>query len=115
MFKLTWRNTIRHPLRAALTVIGMAVAVLAFALLRTMVAAWYAGVEGASPTRLVTRNAISLIYPLPMAYLPKIQGLPEVQAVVYGNWFGGVYRRKAFFPVAVEVAPYFEVYRIREC
>ena len=39
-----------------------------------MVAAWYAGVEGASPTRLVTRNAISLIYPLPMAYLPKIQG-----------------------------------------
>jgi len=113
MFKLTWRNTIRHPLRAALTVIGMAVAVLAFALLRTMVAAWYAGVEGASPTRLVTRNAISLIYPLPMAYLPKIQGLPEVQAVVYGNWFGGNYKdEKQFFPVfAVDpLRQYFEVY-----
>ncbi len=113
MFKLAWRNTIRHPLRAALTVAGMAVAVLAFALLRTMVAAWYAGVEGASPTRLVTRNAISLIYPLPMAYLPKIQGLPGVQAVVYGNWFGGVYKdEKQFFPVfSVDpVRPYFEVY-----
>jgi putative ABC transport system permease protein len=113
MLKLTWRNTIRHPLRAALTIMGMAVAVLAFALLRTMVAAWYAGVEGASPTRLVTRNAISLIYPLPMAYLPKIQGLPQVQAVVYGNWFGGIYKdEKQFFPVfAVDpLRQYFEVY-----
>jgi putative ABC transport system permease protein len=113
MFKLTWRNTIRHPLRAALTVGGMAVAVLAFALLRTMVAAWYAGVEGASPARLIARNAISLIFPLPMAYLPKIQALPGVAAVVYGNWFGGIYKdERQFFPVfSVDpVRQYFQVY-----
>ena len=113
MFKLIWRNTIRHPLRAALTVAGLAVAVLAFALLRTMVAAWYAGVEGASPTRLVTRNAISLIYPLPMAYLVKIQAVPGVEAVVYGNWFGGNYKdERQFFPVfAVDpLRPYFVMY-----
>jgi putative ABC transport system permease protein len=113
MFKLAWRNTIRHPLRAALTVTGMAVAVLAFALLRTMVAAWYAGVEGASPARLITRNAISLIYPLPMAYLPKIQALPGVVEVVHGNWFGGVYKdERNFFPVfSVDpVRQYFQVY-----
>ena len=113
MFKLIWRNTIRHPLRASLTVAGMAVAVLAFALLRTMVAAWYSGVESASPVRLVTRNAISLIYPLPMAYLPKLQALSGVQSVVYGNWFGGTYKdEKQFFPVfAVDpMHQYFEVY-----
>jgi putative ABC transport system permease protein len=113
VFKLTLRNTLRHPLRAALTVTGLAVAVLAFALLRTMVAAWYAGVEGASPTRLITRNAISLIYPLPMAYLVKIQSVPGVAAVVYGNWFGGIYKdEKQFFPVfSVDpVRPYFQVY-----
>ena len=78
-----------------------------------MVAAWYAGVEGASPTRLITRNAISLIYPLPMAYLVKIQSVPGVAAVVYGNWFGGVYKdEKQFFPVfSVDpVRPYFQVY-----
>ncbi len=113
MFKLTWRNTIRHPLRATLTICGMAVAVLAFALLRTMVAAWYAGAAGASPVRLVTRNAISLVYPLPMAYLPKIRALPGVVAVVYGNWFGGIYKDvREFFPV-FSVGPihqYFEVY-----
>ena len=65
------------------------------------------------PTRLVTRNAISLIYPLPMAYLPKIQAMPGMQAVVYGNWFGGIYiDEKQFFPVfAVDpVRRYFDIY-----
>ncbi len=112
MFKLTWRNTVRHPLRAAVTVSSMAVAVLAFALLRTMVAAWYSGVEAASPARLVTRNAISLIFPLPMAYLPKIQGLPGIAKVAYGNWFGGIYiDERHFFPqFAVDVRHYFDIY-----
>ncbi len=112
MFKLTWRNTIRHPLRAGLTILGLAVAVLAFCLLRTVVAAWYAGVEGASPTRLITRNAISFINPLPMAYLPKIQAVPGVINVAYSNWFGGIYiDERHFFPTfAVEVRRYFPMY-----
>ena len=112
MLKLTWRNTIRHPLRAALTILGMAVAVLAFALLRTIVAAWYAGVEGASPTRLITRNAISFITPLPMAYLPKIRAVPGITNVAYSNWFGGIYiDERHFFPTfAVDVRRYLSMY-----
>ncbi len=112
MFKLTWRNTLRHPLRATLTVVGMAVAVLAFTLLRTMVAAWYSGVSASSPVRLVTRNAISLIFPLPLAYLTKIQALPGITGVAYGNWFGGVYiDERHFFPqFSVDVKNYFELY-----
>jgi putative ABC transport system permease protein len=112
VFKLTWRNTWRHPLRAALTVAGLAVAVLAFCLLRTVVAAWYSGVSAASPARLVTRNAISLMFPLPMAYLPRIQGLPGVAGVAWGTWFGGTYiDEKHFFPrFAVDVRRYFDLY-----
>ncbi len=112
MFKLTLRNTWRHPLRAGLTISGMAVAVLAFCLLRTVVAAWYAGVTSASPTRLVTRNAISLAFRLPLAYLPRIQALPGVTQVAYGNWFGGVYiDEKNFFPrFAVEIPRYLDLY-----
>ncbi len=99
-------------MRASLTVGGMAVAVLAFALLRTMVAAWYAGVSSASPARLVTRNAISLAFPLPLAYLPQIQALPGIAGVAYGNWFGGIYiDERHFFPqFAVNVRPYFDIY-----
>jgi putative ABC transport system permease protein len=112
MLKFTWRNTIRHPLRAALTILGMAVAVLAFCLLRTVVAAWYSGVSAASPARLVTRNAISLIFPLPIAYLPKIQAVPGIVGVAYGNWFGGTYiDERHFFPqFAVDVRRYFPMY-----
>jgi putative ABC transport system permease protein len=112
VLKLTWRNTVRHPLRAALTILGMAVAVLAFALLRTVVAAWYSGVSAASPARLVTRNAISLVFPLPMAYLPKVQAIPGIVGVAYGCWFGGTYiDERHFFPkFAVEVRRYFSIY-----
>lgn len=112
MFKLTWRNTLRHPLRSGLTILGMAVAVLAFCLLRTVVAAWYSGVAAASPNRLVTRNAISLVFRLPLAYLPKIQALPGITRVAYGNWFGGVYiDEKHFFPqFAVDLPNYLEIY-----
>jgi putative ABC transport system permease protein len=112
MFKLTWRNTIRHPLRAGLTIAGMALAVLAFCLLRTVVAAWYIGVANASPSRLVCRSAISLVFRLPMAYLPKIQAVSGVKAVTYGNWFGGVYiDERNFFPqFSVALQSYFEIY-----
>ena len=99
MFKLTWRNTIRHPLRSGLTVMGMAVAVLAFCILRTVVTAWYAGVDAASPVRLVTRNAVSMLATLPLSYLPKIQAVPGVTGVGYAYWFEGIYiDKKNFFP-----------------
>jgi len=99
MIKLTWRNTIRHPLRSGLTVLGMAVAVLAFCILRTVVAAWYAGVDAASPVRLVTRNSVSILATLPLSYLPKIQAVPGVTKVGYAYWFEGIYiDKKNFFP-----------------
>ena len=69
MLKYILRNMFRHKLRSILTVVGVAVAVLAFGLLRTLVGLWYSGAEHASATRLVTRNSISLIFPLPVSYL----------------------------------------------
>ncbi len=112
MFKLSWRNTLRHPLRSGLTILGLAVAVLAFCLLRTVVAAWYSGVAAASPVRLVVRNAISLTFRLPIAYYPRIQSIPGVKRVSYGNWVGGTYiDEKHFFPqLSVFLPSYFDLY-----
>ena len=112
MLKLTWRNILRHPLRAALTTLGMAVAVLAFCLLRTMVAAWYAGVDASSPSRLVTRNSVSLTFPLPLAYLPRIQAVPDIVRVAYAWWFEGVYiDKRHFFPqFAASLPGYLDAY-----
>ncbi len=97
--KLFFRNAFRHKLRTGLTVLGITIAILAFGMLRTMVNAWYAGVEASSANRLVIRNAISLVFPLPLAYKDKIRQVGGVTLVSWGNWFGGVYiEEKNFFP-----------------
>ncbi|MBI4697625.1 MAG: ABC transporter permease [Nitrospirae bacterium] len=99
LIKLIFKNSFRHKLRTFLTILGIAIAILAFGLLRTVVSAWYAGVEASSATRLVTRNSISLVFPLPLSYKDKIRQIPGVKIVSYGNWFGGVYiDEKNFFP-----------------
>jgi putative ABC transport system permease protein len=112
LIKLILRNTLRHRLRTSLTVFGMAVAILAFCLLRTVVEAWYIGVSAAAPDRLVTRNAVSLIFPLPIAYRQKILQVAGVRKVAYGNWFGGVYiDERHFFPrMAIGPDYFFDLY-----
>ena len=110
--KMIFRNALRHRLRSGLTVLGIVVAIVAFGLLRTVVDAWYAGAEAASKSRLVSRNSISLVFSLPLAYSNKIRQIDGVKAVSYANWFGGVYvTEKNFFPqFAVHAPTYFELY-----
>ena len=112
IFKLLLRNAFRHKLRTALTLFGLVVALAAFGLLRTIVGAWYAGVEGSSSTRLVTRSAISLTFPLPLNYAQRIKSVDGVAAISWSNWFGGVYiTERNFFPqFAVEPASYLALY-----
>lgn len=111
LFALITRNAIRHTLRTGLTVLGMVVAVLAFGLLQTVVRAWYSNAEASSDTRLVTRNSISLVFPLPLSYRQKIRAVEGVDQVVTSNWFGAVYKEpKNFFPQFAVSDDYFEVY-----
>ena len=110
--KLVLRNALRHKLRTELTVLGIFVAILAFGLLRTVVEAWFAGAENASTTRLVTRNAISLVFPLPITYSDRIRQVEGITRVSHANWFGAVYvSEKNFFPqFAVDAPSYFPMY-----
>ncbi|MCU0584726.1 MAG: ABC transporter permease [Desulfobacterales bacterium] len=110
--KLLFRNAFRHTLRTLLTLFGVAVAVLAFGLLRTVVDAWYAGVSAAAANRLVTRNAISLTFFLPIAYGEKIRAVDGVEALSHMTWFGGVYidRKNFFANFAVDAKTYLGLY-----
>ena len=112
LWKLLFRNAFRHKLRALLTVFGVAVAVLAFGLLRTVVDAWYAGVSAAAANRLIIRNAISLTFFLPIAYMEKIRAVDGVKAVSHMTWFGGIYidRKNFFANFAVEGKPFLDLY-----
>ncbi len=110
--KLIAKNALRHKLRTSLTVLGLVVATLAFGLLQTVVNAWYAGAAAASNTTLITRNATSLVFALPLSYAAKIRGIDGVTAVGYANWFGGVYKDpKNFFPqFAISGQSYLDLY-----
>src|SRR5512142_689433 len=109
---LVLRNALRHKLRTTLTVVGIVVAIVAFGLLRTIVDAWYAGVNASSSARLVTRSSVSLVFPLPLTYAQKIRQVPGVAGVTWANWFGGIYvSEKNFFPqFAIDVPSYLAMY-----
>src|SRR5258706_15097623 len=47
-------------------------------------------------TRLITRNATSLVFSLPAYYRERIRALDGVNAVAISNWFGGVYKDQSF-------------------
>jgi len=112
LLKLLFRNTLRHKLRSLLTVVGVGVAVMAFALLQTVVTAWYAGVEASAANRMITRHAVSFVFPLPLAYRDRIAQVPGVNKVTYAIWFSGVYvdKNQFFARLAVDSYTFFVVY-----
>lgn len=112
VYKLILRNVFRHKLRAILTILGIAIAVSAFGFLRTVISAWYIGVETSSSNRLITRSSVSIAFPLPLAYTEKIASVPHVTDVTHGTWFGGIYKDPSIFfaQFAVDPATYFKVY-----
>ena len=112
ILRLLFKNAFRHRLRTLLTMVGLVVAICAFGLLRTIIDAWYAGVEGTSSARLISRNAISLTFPLPLSYADRLRTVDGVTGVSWSNWFGGVYiTERNFFPqFAVEPESYLALY-----
>jgi putative ABC transport system permease protein len=116
ILSIIFRNAFRHKLRTALTILGIATAVMAFGLLRTIVGAWNAGVASSSANRMIVRHRVSFIFPLPTADRVEIERVPGVTTVSWANWFGGAYGAdpndfKNFWPrMAVDPETWFKVY-----
>jgi len=115
VLRLVLKNALRHKLRTALTMLGIGIAIMSFGFLRTIVTAWSAGVEASAANRMVTRHAVSFIFPLPLAYRDKIARIRGVDQVSFANWFGGKYKDpndwKNFFPrMAVDAETYLDLY-----
>jgi putative ABC transport system permease protein len=70
------------------------------------------GVDIAGANRLVIRNRVSLIQPLPIAYRDRILQVPHVTHATFASWFGGYYQdMKNFFPnFAIDVEDYRSVF-----
>jgi putative ABC transport system permease protein len=95
--KLLLRNLLGHPVRAALTLLSVTVAVFLLCVLDAANRGLDAAVATASRTRLWVQSAVSLFVDLPPAYEQKIAATPGVESVVRFQWFGGVYRDPSNF------------------
>jgi putative ABC transport system permease protein len=107
------RNVLRNRFRAVMTMIGVAVAVISFMLLRTVISAWTVGAEFAAKDRIVTRNKITFVMPLPKRYVQQVKDTPGVRLVNYANWFGGKdpkHDREFFATIAADAPTMFQVY-----
>jgi putative ABC transport system permease protein len=110
---LAVRNLGRNRFRAILTAIGVAIAIVAFLLLRTVTWAWVSGAEYAARDRVVTRHKVTFVMSLPKRYVQDVTSAPHVKAVTWANWFGGKdpnHEREFFGALAVDSDTYFGVY-----
>jgi putative ABC transport system permease protein len=107
------KNTRRNLFRTILTVAGVAVAMLAFLLLRTVLSAWTIGVEYSAKDRIGTRHKVTFIMPLPKRYAEDVRNVPGVQGATWMSWFGARLpgREDQFFAtMATDPKSFFEVY-----
>jgi putative ABC transport system permease protein len=112
VFKLVFKNALRHKLRSLLTILGLMIAVMAFGVLRTVVDVWNESLEATAANRLITRQAVSFIFPLPYSYRDQIARIPGIEKITYANWFQGTYKDKNnfFARMAVDPETFFDVY-----
>jgi putative ABC transport system permease protein len=83
------RNVLRNRVRTILTIVGVAIAIVTFVLLRTVLSAWTAAADFASPDRVVTRHKVSFIMPMPGKYASEVAALDQIKQSSAAHWFGG--------------------------
>ncbi len=112
LFLIAARNLKRSWFRTIFTIMGAAIALIAFVLLRTMLWSWNVSAEYAAQDRLGTRHKVSFVMQLPKRYIEDVRGVQGVKAATYANWFGGRIptRPDEFFAsLAVDEKSYFDV------
>ncbi|MET0391396.1 MAG: FtsX-like permease family protein [Polyangiales bacterium] len=107
------KNTRRNLFRTILTVVGVAVAMLAFLLIRTVLSAWMVGADLAAKDRIATRHKVTFVMTLPKRYVEEVRQVQGVGGVTWFNWFGGKIAGKEdqfFGTMAVDPKSFLEVY-----
>jgi putative ABC transport system permease protein len=110
---LAARNALRNRFRTTLTIVGVAVAIIAFVLLRTVITSWNIAAEYSAKDRIATRHKLSFVISLPRRYVDTIREVPGVKEATWMNWFGGKDARNPdnfFANFAVDAKTFLDVY-----
>jgi putative ABC transport system permease protein len=110
---LAIRFALRNRLRTAITALAVGVSLLAFLLLRVLVASWHsAHALAASSDRLMLRHKVSISFSVFTRQAEEIRAIPGVQEVSWQCWYVGYYRdeRNQFTQLAVDPETYMRLY-----
>jgi putative ABC transport system permease protein len=110
------KNCWRNRRRTSLTIASIGVSMCLLGVLMAVYHAFYMS----DPTpdqalRLVTRNRVSLTFPIPLFYRDKIRQVPGVTDIMMSQWYGGVYKdardpKNFFARFGVEPQKMFQIY-----
>ncbi|HEY4333111.1 MAG TPA: FtsX-like permease family protein [Ilumatobacteraceae bacterium] len=106
------RNLLRRPGRTVLTILVVALTVLIFCAIRTLIHSFTGGVEDAAADRIGTRHKVSYTMELPRHYIDDLRQVPGVEKATWATWFGAKdpKQRVPFFAgIAVDQDSYFDV------
>ncbi len=110
---LAVKNVWRNRLRTTLTVLGVAIAILVFVALRTVLTAWTSAADASAKDRIASRHKITFVMTLPIHYVEKIRSTPGITTVTWMNWFGGKdpnHETEFFATLATDPKSMLEVY-----
>jgi putative ABC transport system permease protein len=117
---LAVKNVGRHKGRTALTAIGIAVAIVLFMLMRTVVLSWTGAVDASAKDRIGTRHKVTFIMSLPKRYVDdigQVQGVSRAKdgtpRVTWASWFGAKDPNKPddfFATIATDPKTFLDVY-----
>jgi putative ABC transport system permease protein len=97
-----------------MTLAGIAVAIVAFTIVRTVVTSWNSAIDHAAKDRISTRHKVTFVMTLPKRYVEDIRQVPGVSAATWANWFGGKNpnaENEFFATIAVDVPSFIDVYK----
>ncbi len=86
--RIAFANAKRSPLRATLTVLAVAISLVAFILLRTVIASYTEKIRQTPNNRVVSRHKIGWERAMPVHYAEEVRKLPGVKRAMGGLWAG---------------------------
>jgi len=108
---LIWAALMRSKIRTVLTMLSVVAAFLLFGMLDSVRVAFNSSANVAGYDRMIVASRLSITQTLPISLNERIEAVPGVKAVAYGNWFGGIYKdARNFFPNFAIGPGYMEMY-----
>jgi len=110
--KIIVRNAFRHPLRTILTVLGLALTITAFGIVRNILFMFDLSRADILEGHLISRHKTSLMQYLPVAHKEKMEEVEGVKYVSYAHWVGVRYGDNAedfFGKMAIDPEHYFDI------